>query len=91
MKLTIPDPSVLLSGLDMITEKMVKKNKRRSFRIESAREAIKVDVVTIFEAVEKLALLLESELEDMVSTSWSTVGPKVKSTKGTPKGKHGKD
>ena len=51
--------------------------------MESAREAIKVDKITKFEAVEKLALLLESELEEMVSTSWSTVGPKVKSTEWT--------
>ena len=64
----------------------------RSFRIESARESIKVDVVASFEAVEKLTLLLESELEEMMSTSWSTVGPMVKSMKGTPKGgKGGKD
>ena len=49
-----------------------------------------MDVVTNFEAVEKLALLLESELEDMVSTSWSTVGQKVKWMKRAPKGKNGK-
>ena len=49
-----------------------------------------MDVVTSFEAVEKLAPLLESELEDMVSTSWSAIGPKVKSMKGTPEGKNRK-
>ena len=91
LKLVIPDPSVLLSRLDMTTDKVIKRDQRRCFRIDCAREAIKVDVVTSFEAVEKLALLLESELEEMVSTSWSTVGPKVKSMKGTPKGKNGKD
>ena len=49
-------------------------------------------MVTSYEAVERLAILLESELEELVSTSWSTVGPKVKSVKGTPKGgKGGKD
>ena len=63
LKLVIPDPSVLLSGLDTIIEKEVTKDQRRSFRIESVREDIKVDVITSFEAVEKLALLLESELD----------------------------
>ena len=91
LKLTLPDPSVLLSGLDLITDKVIERDQRRSFRVKSAREAIKVDEVTSFEAVEKLALLLESELEEMVSTSWSAVGPKVKSVKGTLKGKGGKD
>ena len=90
MKLAIPDPSVWLSGLDTITEKAIKRDQPRCFRNESAREAIKVDVVTSCEAMKKLALLLESELEDMVSTSWSTVGPKVKSMTGTPKGKNRK-
>ena len=73
LKLVIPDASVLPSGLDTIIEKVFKKDQRRCFRIESAREAIKVDVVTSFEAVENLAFLLESKLEDMVSTSGSTV------------------
>ena len=91
MKLAIPDPSVLPSGLAMITEKVAKRDQRRCFRIDSAREGIKVDVVTSFEGVDKLAPLSESGLEDMVSTSWSTVGPKVKSMNGTPKGKNGKD
>ena len=75
-----------------MTEKVIKRDQRRRFRVESAREAIKVDVVTSYEAVERLAILLESELEELVSTSWATVAPKVKSVKGTPKGgKGGKD
>ena len=75
-----------------MTEKVTKQDQRRSVRVERAREAIKVGVVTIYEVVERLALLLESELEELVSTSWSTVGPKVKLVKGTPKGgKGGKD
>ena len=43
LKLIIPDPSVLLSGLGTMTEKMIKRDQKRSFRIESAREAIKFD------------------------------------------------
>ena len=46
LKLIIPDPSVLLSGLDATMEKVIKRDQRRSFRVESARGAIKVDVVT---------------------------------------------
>ena len=71
--------------------KVVKKDPRRCFRIDSAREAIQVDIVTSLENVEKLALVLESELEEMVSATRSTVGSKVKSVTGTPKGKTGKD
>ena len=41
--------------------------------------------------VEKYGLILESELEEMVSAAWTTVGPKIKSMEGTPKGKTGKD
>ena len=89
LKLIVPDPSVLLSGLDAVTEKVIKRDQRRSFRIESAREAIKVDVTTTFEAVENLAILLESELQELVSPSWSTVGPKIKTVKGTPTGGKG--
>ena len=92
MKPIIPDPSVLLSGLDTKTEQVIQRDQRRSFRIESAREAIKVDVVTSFEAVEKLAVLLETKLGELVSTSRSSVAPRVKSANGTPKGgKGGKD
>ena len=46
LHLMIPDPAVLLSSLDTITDKVIGKDARRKFRIESARENIKVDVVT---------------------------------------------
>ena len=72
-----PDPTVLLSRMDQTIETVVKKDTRRCFRIDSAREAIRVDIVTSFENVEKYALALESELEEMVSTTRSTVGQKV--------------
>ena len=35
--------------------------------------------------------VMEGELDDMVTQSWTVVPPKVKSIKGTPKGKKGKD
>ena len=50
-----------------------------------------MDSLTSFENVEKYALVFKSELEEMVSTSWSTVIPKVKSVKGITKGKNGED
>ena len=84
LKLIVPDPYVFLSGLDSTTEKVIKRDQKRSFRVERARKAIKVDVLTSYEAMETLAILVESELEELVSTSWSTVGPKVESVKGTP-------
>ena len=35
--------------------------------------------------------VIEGDLDDMVTQSWSVVPPRVKSTKGNPKGKTGKD
>ena len=48
---TIPDPAVLLSSLDIITDKVLTKDHRRKFLIEGAQGEIKVDVVTSKEAV----------------------------------------
>ena len=56
--MTIPDPSTLLSALDAITEKSMKKDQRRLFRVESTRQDTKVDVVTTLEAVEQLSIVL---------------------------------
>ena len=64
---------------------------RRKFRIDTAREALKVDMLTSFESVVKFALIFESEIEEMVTMSWSIVTPKVKSINGNPKGMNGKD
>ena len=50
-----------------------------------------MDILTSFESVENLALILESKIEEMVTMSWSIVTPKVKSINGNPKGKNGKD
>ena len=87
LKKIIPDPLVLLKALDTITEKVIKKDARKTFRIESARKMIKVDVATTAEAVDQLSLILEGELEESVSSSWSTVTPKLKTIKGNPKQK----
>ena len=50
LKPIIPDPFVLLSGLDTIAENVIKRGRRRSFRVESSRGAIIVDVVSSFDA-----------------------------------------
>ena len=68
LKLIIPDPAVLLSSLDTITEKILEKDTRRSFRVESAREGIKVDVMTTKEAVDQFAMILEGEVEQGVTS-----------------------
>ena len=85
--LVIPDPAVLIVALDTITEKVIAKDTRRKFRIDTARESLKVDILANAESLEKFAIVLESELEDMVTASWQTVTAKVKTLKGTPKGK----
>ena len=41
--------------------------------------------------MDKLITIIEKELEDMVTQSWSVVQPRVKSINGSPKGKKGKD
>ena len=87
----IPDPTVLIAALDQITEKALQKDTRRKFRIDSARQELKVDIQTTYEGVEKLMTVIEGELDDMITQSWSVVPPRVKSIKGTPKGKKGKD
>ena len=67
------------------------KHTRRKFRIDSAREKLKVDTQTTYEGVDKLITIMEGELDDMVTQSWSVVPPRVKSINGSPKGKKGKD
>ena len=91
LKVAIPDPCILSSALHAITFKAISKGTRRTFRINTAREALGVDVGTTEEAVSKITLLPEGELEESVSATWTTVGPKIKSMKGNPKGDKGKD
>ena len=86
----IPDPTVLMSALDLITDKVLQKDQRRKFRILSARQELKVDIQTTYEGVEKLMTVMEGELDDMVTQTWTVVPPKIKSIKGTTKGKAGK-
>jgi hypothetical protein len=90
LEVIIPDPTVLMSALDLITSKALQKDPDRKFRILSARQELKVDIQTTYEGVEKLMTILEVELDDMVSQTWTVVPPKIKSIKGTPKGKNGK-
>ena len=71
----------------MITEKSIKKDHRRQFRVESARSNLKADIITTIEAVEQLSIILEGELEQCVSTKWTQETPKVNFINGTPKGK----
>ena len=77
LKASIPDPCILLSALDTITYNAVSKDPRRMFRVNAAREAIAVDTSTTEEAVNQIALLIEGELEDCVTATWTTVGPKI--------------
>lgn len=90
LKVAIPDPCILSSAVDAITSKAIKGDPKRTFRIESAREEIGVDVATTTEAANKLALLVEGELEECVNSTWPTT-PGVKSIKGTGKEGKGKD
>ena len=48
LEVIIPDPTMLLAAMDQITEKVVNKDARRKFRIDAAREALKVDKLTTF-------------------------------------------
>ena len=69
LKVAIPDPCILLSALDAITYNAISKDSRRTFRMNTAREAIGVDVSPTEEAVSKITLLLEGELEESVSAT----------------------
>ena len=90
LEVIIPDPTALLAALDQIREKVITKDAGRKFRVDAAREALKVEILTNFESVEKFSLILVSELEEMVTTSWSIVTPKVKTVQGNPERKNGK-
>jgi len=70
LEVIIPDPTELLAALDQITEKALIKDTIRKFRIDSARETLKVDMQTTYESVEKIATIIEGELDDMVTQSW---------------------
>ena len=48
LKLIIPDPSIMLAALDTIAEKVLKKDQRRSFRMENIRDEIKVDTIPTY-------------------------------------------
>ena len=91
LKASIPDPCILLNALDTITYNAVHKDPRRAFRVKAAREALAVDTITTEEAVSQIALLIEGEIEDSITGTWTQVGPKIKSMKGNPKGDKGKD
>jgi hypothetical protein len=80
-----------MSALDLITNKALQKDPNRKFRILSARQELKVDIQTTYEGVEKIMTIMEGELDDMVTQTWTVVPPKIKSIKGTTKGKKGKD
>ena len=71
----IPDPTALLAALGQITEKALNKDTRRKFRIDTARETLKVDTQTTYESVEKLATIVEGEIGrhgDQVTVSGPT-------------------
>ena len=92
LKASTPGPCILLNALDTITYNAVHKDQRRAFRVNAAREALAVDTITTEEAVNQIALLIEGEIEDSITGTWTTVGsPKIKQVKGNPKGKEGKD
>jgi hypothetical protein len=59
--------------------------------VNAARESLSVDTITTEEAVQKIALLIEGEIEDAIAGTWTQVSPKVKSMKENGKGKDGKD
>jgi hypothetical protein len=54
----------MLSALDAVTEKALKKDQRRTFRLESIRDEIKVDLLPTYKAVEQLTTFIEAELEE---------------------------
>ena len=77
--------------MDTVTYNAAHKDPRRAFRVKAAREAFAVDTITTEEAVSQIALLIEGEIEDSITGTWTTVSPKIKQVKGNPKGKEGKD
>lgn len=88
----------MLTALNAITEKAIKKGSRRAFSVDSIREQLKVDLVIDKKSLISLTSVLQSELEEAVNhnsvtgsnSSIKTFAPvKGKGDKGEQKG--GKD
>ena len=79
LKLVIPDPAILLAAIDGMTEKVIKKDQRKVFRMETLREKNKVDIIPTYKAVEDLTTFIEAELEESLNTTSACASPKVKS------------
>jgi hypothetical protein len=88
LKLNIPDASILLASVDKITEKAIKKDPRKMFRLETIREQLKVDIIPTESTVEDLSKFVQAELEEAISAQ---LDPKVKSISATDPKEKAKD
>ena len=100
MQISIPDASLMLRGLDGLSEQILKRHPHVNFRCSQARNSLQLDHYPTLSAVQEYAKILQSEF-DMVAISGSASdgGPKKpklaavqqqQQDQGKGKGKEGK-
>ena len=65
MGLVLPDPSVLLRGLDRLVGKVVSSNPTLQFRINLTRTTLMIDAVPTMQGIEQLAECIMAELDQV--------------------------
>ena len=68
MQISIPDASLILRGLDVLAEPLLKKHQQVSFRCSQARNALQLDHRPTLQSIKEFVKILQSEF-DMLSVS----------------------
>ena len=95
MNLVLPDPSILLRGLDRITMKVLSLNPTLQFKINLTRTTLMIDAVPTLRSIEQFAECLIAEMDQVSHLKKKTVQPQPKIKKfeeeGKPEGKKQED
>ena len=92
MGLVLPDPSVLLRGLDRLVGKIVNSNPTLQFRINLTRTTLMIDAVPTMTGIEQLAECIMAELDQFSyakKKSAALQAPKLKKVEDAAKGGQG--
>ena len=88
LTVAVPDPTLLLAGLDGLTSKVLSKYPEVSFKLQSFRYSQNTDVAPTLAKICDLADMLQAELEALDSgISKTTKAAKAETTSDPPEGK----
>ena len=88
LSVAVPDPTLLLAGLEGLTSKVLSKHTEATFRLSSFRYAQNVDVAPTLAKVCDLADMIQAELEALgTGTAKPTKAAKADAAPEAPKGK----